>query len=215
MIRTLSRSMGTREVRRLIELLGDPPDINNLPADYWSRLRLRVAASLTPLMEELALATGATLMQSQPIGVEWGLVNRRAAQWARRYTFDLVTGINRTTQDALQEKIAAFYEEQQTLRDLRRSLEPLFGLVRAEMIAATETTRAAVEGERRFVEELNREGVQLTPFHVTNRDDIVCPICRPRHKEEITMETEWPPLHVRCRCWVVWKYLRERGRAVG
>jgi hypothetical protein len=73
--------------------------------------------------------------------------------------------------------------------------------IRAEMIAVTEVTRAASQGEQAIARELARAGIVMTPIWNTNQDDIVCPLCGPKNGKEIE-DGQFPPRHPRCRCWV-------------
>jgi len=92
-------------------------------------------------------------------------------------------------------------------------LELIGSPIRAEMIAVTEVTRAASEGEQAVARELARQGIIMTPFWNTNRDELVCPICEPRNNQEIT-DGMFPPAHPRCRCWVNYE-LPKPGRRMG
>jgi ribosomal protein S2 len=86
---------------------------------------------------------------------------------------------------------------------LKDSLSSLFGPVRAEIIAITEVTRAAVEGERAMVAEVAKQGIQMVAVWNTNNDEIVCPICAPlNQKKQGEAWTFPPPAHPRCRCWL-------------
>ena len=144
-----------------------------------------------------------------PVGVDWALVNEAAVNWGTRYTYDLVTGINETSRRVLQTSIPQYFEEAMTQGELRSRLTGTFGPVRAEMIARTEVTRAAVEGQRATVREadklLSKYGIKpMVEVWQTRNDEIVCPICGPRHgKEEGDGWTkdDGPPAHPRCRCW--------------
>ena len=197
----LRRQMGT-----LLELLGDPPDLNNVPQSFWQEGGEELRVAVQRHFQAIYLASAEQILSAQPIGVEWGLINQNAVDWARRASFDLISGLTDTTRRTVQQSVGRFFEEQLTIGDLRQMLSQSFGPVRAELIAATETTRAAVEGERAFVREL---GVRMRPVHQTSQDERVCPICAPRQGQEIFSENEWPPLHPRCRCWVNHEFVRE------
>ena len=84
------------------------------------------------------------------------------------------------------------------------------------MIARTEVTRAAVEGERALVKETNdivsQHGIDpMVPIWQTRNDEIVCPICGPKHNKEIK-DGEYPPAHPRCRCWVTHRLPKMKKR---
>jgi hypothetical protein len=116
-----------------------------------------------------------------------------------------------TRYEHLNEIIPRFYEEQWNLGQLRSDLERYYSPVRAEMIAVTETTRAAVEGERALVDALQKEsGIAMVPIWQTSNDERVCPICGPKHGKPIT-DGQYPPAHPRCRCWVTYEYPEGEG----
>lgn len=202
--RRLARQLGKLNrvhLARLIEYLGDPPMIENVPSTFWDESGIELSSVLGPFSEDIYVQSALELMNSQPIGVDWAVVNQNAVDWARDYTFNLVRGISDHSRLALQSTVSAYYARGQTTGELVNRLSGIFGPVRAEMIAVTEITRAAAEGERAIVRELNKQGVQMVPIWQTNNDSLVCPLCGPRHGQEIT-DGMYPPIHPRCRCWV-------------
>ena len=196
--------LGDAQRKKLLATLGNPPDPNRLTPEIWQIISAEMQMELRPLLERIYLDAAEQMLRSMPgVGVDWALINRRAAEWARQYTFDLVRGINGNTRAALQEKISAFYTERLTMDKLRELIEPLYGPVRAEMIAATETTRAAVNGELGVVTELRNVGIEMVSVWNTSNDDIVCPLCGPRNqKRQGDGWNDPPPAHPRCRCWL-------------
>jgi hypothetical protein len=73
------------------------------------------------------------------------------------------------------------------------------------MIAITEVTRAAAEGERATVREIAKEGIKMVEVWQTKNDEIVCTICGPRHGKKVGdgwSRNDGPPAHPRCRCWI-------------
>ena len=144
------------------------------------------------------------------IGLDYTIPNQKAADWAKKYAFELVKGIDETTQDVLERAISGFVEESGvTLGDIIDTLSPYFGDVRAGMIATTETTRAFAQGQLEAGKEMQDEfpDVQVFKRWYTNNDDRVCDICGPLEGQEIPMNDEFeggisdPPAHVNCRCW--------------
>ena len=85
----------------------------------------------------------------------------------------------------------------------------LLDQARARLIAVTEITRAHNAGlryiARRFAD---ITGQELAPFWVTERDEKVCPICRPLHLQGPDVWRDkfplGPPAHPNCRCWLSW-----------
>ena len=95
---------------------------------------------------------------------------------------------------------------------LREFAHKIFSSTRTETIAATETTRAISMGEAAARHILATQfGVELMPIWVTEKDDRVCPICRPNHRKEApAWEAEFPtgpPAHPRCRCYLDYRVI--------
>ena len=191
------------QMARLLELLGDPPNMANVPQSFWDETGKELQQALGPFLEQVYLDQAGLLMASIPIGVDWALINTAAVNWARAYTFDLVSGITATTRQALQTSVSAYFERGQTIGELERSISGLYGPVRSEMIAVTEVTRASSQGELQIAEDLRKEGVEMIAIWETSADEKVCPICAPRNgKKEGDGWRDPPPAHPRCRCWI-------------
>jgi SPP1 gp7 family putative phage head morphogenesis protein len=174
--------------------------IRQVDPRFWERHKAELNRSVAPLMASNFLDQSQLMLDNYPfIGVEWGIVNEAAADWARKYTFELVTKLTDTSERTLQKLIPRFFEEQMTQGQLREALTPTFGMVRAEMIARTEVTRAASEAEKEMAKELEEQGIKMVPIWNTREDEIVCPICGPRNGLEI-IDDEYPPIHPNCRC---------------
>lgn len=143
-----------------------------------------------------------TVKQQGPISFDWELANAEAAEWALRYGYELVRAIVKTTRKRLQREISNFITSGETLLQLRRRLEPVFGPVRAEAIAVTEVTRAYAEGN---VASWRESGVIQKQEWRTANDELVCPICGAKAGQVYALDDRagTPPAHVRCRCWVV------------
>jgi hypothetical protein len=181
--------------------MGDPPNLNNVPQSFWDDIGLELGQVVLPFEDRVYLEAAQRLMSESPVGVDWSLVNEAASNWSRNYGSQLIKDISATSQRATQEAVANYYEQGWTIGDLRKKLGSIYGPVRAEMIAVTEVTRAAAEGERGMVAELRNQGIEMVPVWQTNNDELVCPICGPKHNKPIE-DNEYPPAHPRCRCWV-------------
>lgn len=207
--RVLSKGLRA-EMKKLLDLLGDPPDLSKVPYEYWQSGWKDIQRDVEPILVDTFISQAESLMNSVGIGSDWARFNMIAADWARTYTYDLVTGMQGTTRSALekllQKNVPGYFEEGLTSKELAVRLEPQFGAVRSEMIAVTETTRAAVEGERAYVQELVKEtGKEMIPIWLTANDDRVCVICGPKNGKPIT-DGQFPPAHPRCRCGVAWEW---------
>jgi len=196
-----------RQLASLLEFLGDPPDFNNVPASFWDDAGKELAQVVIPFSEGVYLDAAERLMGTISIGVDWNLVNTAASSWAQRYGYDLVNGINNTSRQAIQQAVTSFFNDQLTQGQLTERLGRIYSPVRAEMIARTEVTRAAAQGEVALVRELEKQGVQMVAVWHTRNDELVCPLCGPLNgKKQGTDWTEPPPRHPRCRCWISYEY---------
>lgn len=206
--RTLGRLL-RQQYQMVVNALGSDPKPEKVTSELLDIMRDELAEAIQPLMEQVYLAQVEAL-ETQPLqtkqgglGIDWKLVNERAARWAREYTFGLVGQIVDATRTMLREQIANFWRDEQTIADLKESLAGLFGPVRAEMIAVTEVTRAASQGEQAFAEELRGMGLKTVLIWQTANDDLTCPICAPLHgTRQGDGWTDPPPAHPRCRCWI-------------
>lgn len=186
-------------LKDILDALGDPPALENLTDDVWQAINARYSQAVMPELERVFEASASALLTEVGIGVEWGLINERAATWASNYGFELIKGINDTNRKLTQQAVSNFYRNKWTIGDLKKKLQSVYGPVRAEMIAVTETTRAAAEGGRGYVQELRRAGALLKGKILTNRDERVCAICGPKEGKDPDIDG-YPPFHIRCRC---------------
>lgn len=212
--RVVGKALGEQR-KQIVDLLGDPPNLDNLTPATWEALDASLRAALAPELQAIYLEQARAMLEEDALGVDWALVNQAAADWASRYSFELVKGIGDNSRAALQSAVSAYFEQGQTIGQLEGQLVDLFGPVRAESISVTEVTRAASMGESEIVSELAGTGIEMDEFWETNNDELVCPICGAAHHKEkdepIDREPfngkSWgevypdgPPAHPRCRC---------------
>ena len=216
--RKIGRLLGRynrRQLEQLIELMGNSPRLDKVTPEFWIGAQQELAAELMPFSEQVYLEAAQRVIEQSPIGINWQLVNQGAADWAGRYMDDLVTSISKTTERGIGQAVSRYFTDAQTMGDLEAALSVMqdrfknvYGPIRAEMIAVTEVTRAAAQGELAVANELKKEGIVMRRVWETNNDEIVrqCPICWPLHRQE---ENVWrntapdgPPAHPRCRCWL-------------
>ena len=169
-------------------------------------------------MPELTdVVTAEALAQGITIGVtfELGEVNLAAMEWARRYSYELVTQLTDTTRKVVSEATRQFIETPgMTQGQLRNLLKPAFGEPRATMIATTEVTRANAQGVRIYQQMLANAGIEMVRIWNTATDEKVCPICGPlegKPESEWGDQAEGPPAHVNCRCWTTLTAMPERA----
>jgi hypothetical protein len=206
--RRLERKLGAAfkdQITELLDLMGDPPRFENVPQEYWEKHGTNLRKLFTDTLTDIALERAEEFLVAAPIGgVDWMQVHASAVEWARGYSYDLAKDITDSQRTALQQEVGRFFEDGTlTIDDIARDLEVQFSPKRAEMIAVTETTRAAVNGERSVVAEIEKYGIQMQAVWQTSNDEIVmeCEICWPKQGEVIT-DGDFPPAHPNCRCWV-------------
>lgn len=203
--REMERKLGRiwKEQRdELMRLLGDPPSLSNVPQSYWNNVGAAIRKVIAPIFEEIFREQATALITQVGIGVDWALINSRAADWALTHTVNFITGIQNTERQTIADLINKFFSSEWSLEDLAGRINSfLFDSRRASQIAITEVTRAAVQAEVATVNILEAEYrfLNFKPFWITANDDRVCEICGPRHMKEIDGE-DFPPAHVNCRC---------------
>jgi len=149
------------------------------------------------------------------IGFDYTLVNTRAQDWARKYSYELIAGINDTTKQAVQQAVERWYGNGEPLSALIDDLQPTFSKRRARLIAVTETTKASATGSR---EGFKESGVATGMVFKTSRDERVCPHCgsldgkvvgldgsfydelAPELQSKLKRRFDVPPVHPGCRC---------------
>lgn len=193
--------LGSEVVDEVLRLLGDPPDLSQLTAEVWQTIERRYGATLQPELEKVFLAGVEQLASETTVGVEWAQMHARAAAWAREYVTELTHGLAERRRGLLGELVASFYDERLTLEQLEARIVSAFGPVAADTIAITETTRAAVEGERALIREIEALGGKMRGRVQTAQDERVCAVCQPKH-DQSPDSVGYPPYHAKCRCWI-------------
>ena len=168
----------------------------------WSEFRREVHNAVREPLEDTFVAANLLLLRSQ--GQEEATPGTQAADWAETQAAALAMMIAEQTQQRATE---ALQRASQTGEDPTNSLQATCGRSRAEVIAATEITRAISVGEIAavtFVAAQMDEAPKAT--WVTEKDERVCPVCAPLHRAP---EDKWrgqfpvgPPAHPNCRCWL-------------
>lgn len=182
--------------------------------DLWDDDEDEFIAALIRLVLTGAIAGAEIFEESVSIGLDYTLVNDKAAKWARKHALKIADEIDTKTVTTVQNALAAFIETPgMTVGDLIDRLP--FDEKRAQMVAITETTRAYAQGQKLAGEELKEQwpGVRIIKTWYTNNDEKVCDSCAELdgmiidHDEDFyPVENDYqdgnPPLHVNCRCWM-------------
>lgn len=179
-----------------------------LTSSFWANEAALLYAVVFDIVEEAAQrgvlnAARGIIQQLLRIGLpepDYRLLNEAAYRYAERHTFELVGGITDTSKRALQREFAEWIESGEPLPKLTERIKPLYGPVRANMIAVTEITRAYADSNVMAWREL---GVDAQKWQTTVDED-VCEICAPKHGQEYQLGDPdgTPPGHVNCRCWI-------------
>ena len=179
-----------------------------LTSSFWANEAALLYAVVFDVVEEAARrgvlnAAQGIIQQLLRIGLpepDYDLLNESAYRYAERHTFELVSGITDTSKRALQREFAEWIESGEPLPKLVERIKPLYGPVRANMIAVTEITRAYADSNIMAWREL---GVDAQKWQTTVDED-VCEICAPKHGQEYQLGDPdgTPPGHVNCRCWI-------------
>jgi len=203
----LERTMGRRlskQERDVMDALGDPPDLAKLTREFWDTEAGAMLADLRPEIERMALDSVAAAGTTVPIVWDEAVIAREAADWAGRYTYELIRDLTGNTQRLVTDQVGRFVQTPgMTIGQLRQALTSAFGQSRAQAIAVTETTRAYAEGNKLVQAELRRAGLEMVQHWQTSGSD-VCDLCRPldgKPEDEWGSHGDGPPAHPRCRCW--------------
>jgi len=157
------------------------------------------------LYDSVSLGVNVSLDLLEQVGIsfDYTMVLDEALEWARNYSYELITGIEATGRDVVARAVARFIEAGKPLEELAGELASIYSGPRAAMIASTETTRAFYEGQ---VASFRGSGVIKKMEWRTARDERVCPTCGPLHGKRTAMGGTFdgitPPAHPRCRCWI-------------
>jgi len=215
------------------------PQPTTSPPPHTVQAMAQVAAAvIAPVIDNFQYATAtealeAALLRSHDLGAklsfnklgdkfdmgfDYTLVHDRGRNWARYRSLELVEGITATTRDRMRKKMQEWVDSGLPLRDLQRIFSDIIGdPKRAELIAATEVTRAFAQGANTAYKESKVVSGQQWQ---TARDEMVCPICGPLNQTIVGLDGAFfdvlpkelqakvkepftlPPAHPRCRCWL-------------
>lgn len=176
-----------------------------IPEDFWQGEEEELATILERHLLRAAQAAGLAAVTdlAEVVSVDFGLVNEAVREWSRTMSLDLVKGITETSRKFTTDAIGAWIESGEPLGKLSKALEPMFGPVRAEMVASSEITRAFQQGN---VAAWKESGVVDGIRWQAVGDELVCEICGPLHNQTDALDGDFggvgqPPAHPRCRCY--------------
>lgn len=195
--RRLGRVTG-RHRRQLEELLGDPPDLANVPPSFWERLQRETEDEAMAALLLIFIAAATQHGASEGLAAEAGqpFAARRAQEIAQRFadnTRDLAARI-------------VVRAGQQPL-NVGQRLGAVLGPARVETIARTETTTAAtagtVEASRINLPD-QEEGRPVLVWRLDPgcRHCEFCPLIADTSAETWMQFVQGPPAHINCCCHV-------------
>lgn len=222
--RRLSR-LTARQRRELRELLGTPPDPSRVSAADWARWEDERRKELTLILLAVFLATFSQHADEMlPGGVDDSTaleVNRQALLQAGAMAADSAASSVSTARDIV--TTSADVLATGTSADVDAVLVRALGPDRDAVTAATLTTQAQTRGTNAARIPLERAGFNMVTRWITERDDRVCPLCRPLHMKVpdlwgLVLENALapggsraqaevianggPPAHPNCRCYL-------------
>lgn len=209
--RAMSPAM--RDARRVLEeqmqrAKLDGQRLAELPLDVWDDILTAFSAILEEQLANAYIEAARELTDTLNYPVDTFLLDEAARGWANVYAYDLGQSLNQTSREQLTGILQEFFDTSMTNQQLSERLASVYGTHRTQMIAVTEVTRAAAEGQAWVARQLGAVGVNMIPIWETRADDIVCTTCGPRHNQ--AQGTNWfnlPPAHSGCRCGVRYQYL--------
>ena len=208
-----------------------PPDVG-MGEEFWDDWKQGYVDDFYPFMEEavrIAVDMAAADVNARfAISVEPGAgLNADIAEFAHDQTMRLVSRNSRMFRRTLTENdimnlrkaLSDWVERGGTFPELVDAINDIVvNERRAEMIAATEATRAFAVGQRTYWE---HTGVVNASKWNTANDELVCPICGPLDNKVVPLEENFsdefdiyePPAHINCRCWPTPAVLRDDDSA--
>lgn len=219
-----------RHMREFRDLLGRPPDIANVPEEFWRMVQKESEQSSYLLLLTIFTAAAAyhgwqnkdsrlaafgwALLQAQAFGMQWAESTRdrlekgiaKILQEADGRTIVDGIAIDRVIDRVIDDRmpppvVTPTKEVSDAIDDL---LEKTFGPERVEVNSIDEVTRGQFAGSEAAVEAT--EGLGEFDKWRTQKDQKVCPTCSPN--DGVNRENwppkfaEGPPIHPRCRCWI-------------
>lgn len=214
--RALGR-LGSIQCKRLEELLGNPPNLDNVPESFWKESEDELAALL------LLLLIGVYSASARLHGMGAVDAKEAATDWATKYSAKLARDFTSHTEEIIRARMKLWDAmEAVTKREIREGTLMAFGPKRMERMAVTETSSAQHHGAERAIDDLGIVVVNRFWRHSRFRPKghagaaiDPCPICTPRVNTE---ESEWggyvPGLaHPHCDCYS--ELVGEDGELIG
>ena len=168
-----------------------------------------IVEDITPELEAAANAAGQYILSQLKVGDKDVLttLNELAADWASDHAAELITQINETTRDLIQDTITEALDTGMSNAELATELEEEYGFSseRADLIAVTETNNAANHGTLQGGYAMQKNGNPVKKMWLESEDP--CPICEENADDgEIDLDEDFssgddaPLAHPNCLC---------------
>ena len=204
---TLAR-LSSRHRRELMDLLGQPPDINRVPASFWAKVEKETR-------DELLAALLLILLSSSTLhGWSGNQTDAWATQWSADHAGSVAADYAANSRDMLTVAGQAWGEMKPTRGDVLDTATSIFGPDRAARMATTETTVAQTQGGEMAITMtvgLSDEDEWKTNPHLSVEGP--CRICAPLNG---TTRDVWglqfpdgPPAHCACVCEIIFAHMPE------
>jgi hypothetical protein len=179
-----------------------------LDDEFWSQEDELLLQVVYPVVVETVRQEARTEMErleaEYDIAIGFDEIDRTVIDWAKRYSYELVKGINQTSRQYIADVMQEFLQQGKPLENIADALDPLYGPVRAEMIAITETTRAFAEAD---MATWRSSGFVTGKSWAAVASD-ACDLCLENQAagvigidEAFPSGDDNPPGHPRCRCY--------------
>lgn len=172
------------------------------------RTRWASASSLAGPLESVYARAAGQLAKEFGVEVPAEKIKTAAKRWAVGYSSILADELHKTTARTAGVALSA---SANGTGDFASVMRAAFTSARAEVIAATEVTRAATAGERGLFAYATMTGMigEKQAIWHTELDGRVCELCNDLHGagQEVygLVSISGPPAHPNCRCWLDWE----------
>jgi hypothetical protein len=186
-----------------------------IPPDVLAEMQTDLTRLFTDRLDDVFVEAAQAYAGQLAYGIDEAELQQTAQEWARNYAPLLAAQMTTTTRAYLTDIARRAPDVPVNQRNLLLVLigagitvagvayrfRAPFNAQRAVSTAVTEVTNAISAGERAVNDKLQMDGVRTLPIWYTEKDEKVCPVCRPRHgKAQGDGWTKEPPAHPECRC---------------
>ncbi len=190
--------------RELLSILGDPPDFNNIPDEFWDKAEECERKSLVPFLVPIFILQSKKAQRALGLDIDVTaigldadkLIGRRVKSFARKAVGHTRKRVKKRL--STKERRRLFIPE---------DIDGIFGDGRIEGAAATEVTEASSQADKNATKGTGmKEGIDFIRLWRLNPACKHCVFCP---KVDRTDFNFWgifvslgPPAHPRCCCWL-------------